>query len=422
MSPLDALLEPVPIPGMVIVKQQFERPILDDIEGETVRQLNLKGVLSLIKPGRSIAIAVGSRGISNQALIVKKLVTEIKKREGVPFIVPAMGSHGGATADGQRDMLVGLGISEEFVGAPINATMDVTHIGTSHTGVPAYIDAIAYAADGIIFINRIKPHVAFRGPYESGMMKMLTIGLGKQKGAENCHNLGMGKMAENIPAIGKVILEKAKILFGIGLIENAYHETCRIEVLKKNEIETVEPDLLLEANWLMPKLYIDRLDVLIIDEIGKNISGTGFDTNVVGRYHTPYAHGGPEITRIACLDLTEQSHGNANGLGILDFTTMRAYKKFNFEQTYPNSLTSTVPTSVKIPMVLKNDKQAIQAAIKTCNILEKEKVRLMRIKNTISLGEIEISESLIEEADRHKDMQIVGDKYDFPFDDGGNLL
>jgi hypothetical protein len=251
---------------------------------------------------------------------------------------------------------------------------------------------------------------------------MTTIGLGKQRGADICHELGFGKMNENLIDIARVILSKAKVLFGIGLIENAYHETCRIEVLEADEIEDLEPALQEESKRLQPKLHLQKLDVLIIDEIGKNISGTGFDTNVVGRYHTPYASGGPEITRIATLDITEESHGNANGLGILDFTTRRAYEKMIFEQTYPNSLTSTVPTSVKLPMVLKSDRQAIQAAIKTCNILNKESVRLVRIKNTISLGEIEISESLIEEVRANSMIQILEGPYDLGFDASGNLL
>jgi hypothetical protein len=422
MSTIDNLLDPIAIPRMVKVKQTFERPIIKDVIGEFRAQLAAKNIMHQIKPGQKIAVAVGSRGISNMRDMVKTLVEEIKKAGAEPFMVPAMGSHGGATAEGQRNMLIGMGYTEKYIGAPIRATMETVQTGISENGFPVFFDKNAYEADWTIFMNRIKPHVAFRGPYESGLMKFITIGLGKQKGADICHELGFGKMAENIPAMAKVSLANANILFAVGLIENAYHETCHIEVLLNNEIAEREPALQEESKRLCPKIYFDKLDVLIIDEIGKDISGTGFDTNIVGRYHTPFCTGGPDITRIAVLDVTDVSHGNANGLGILDFTTRRVFDKFSFEDTYPNSLTSTVPTSVKIPMVLKTDKQAFQACIKTCNILDKEKVTVVRIKNTIALDEIEISENLIPLAQSNKFLEVVGKPFALPFNDKGNLL
>jgi hypothetical protein len=246
--------------------------------------------------------------------------------------------------------------------------------------------------------------------------------MGKQKGADICHELGFGKMAENILSMGRVSLAKTNIICGVGILENAYHETAQLEVMTREEIPVREPALLEEAWRLYPKIYFDQLDVLIIDEIGKDISGTGFDTNVVGRYHTPYVSGGPSITRIAVLDITNRSHGNANGLGILDFTTRRAFDKFSFENTYPNSLTSTVPTSVKIPMVLKNDRQAIQAAIKTCNILDKTRVRLARIKNTVALDEIAVSENLLPEVETNSNLKAQGGPYHLAFDAKDNLF
>jgi hypothetical protein len=231
-------------------------------------------------------------------------------------------------------------------------------------------------------------------------------------------------MAENIPSIGRVSLREGNIAFGIGLLENAFHETCRIVVLKNEEIEGEEPALLEEVKRLQPKLFFPEIDLLVIDQIGKNIAGTGFDTNVVGRFHTPYAYAedSPKVTRLAILDLTEQSHGNANGVGIADFTTRRLYDKMIFEQTYPNSLTSTVPISVKIPMVLANDRQAIQAGIKTCNRLDKENARLVRIKDTLSLGRIEVSESLVAEAEAGKNTEVEGRPYEMEFDGDGNLF
>ncbi|MHB1652045.1 MAG: nickel pincer cofactor-dependent isomerase, group 22 [Desulfitobacteriaceae bacterium] len=422
MSTIDRLLEPIAIPRMVKVRQTFERPVLKDVVGELRAKLSAKNAIAKIQPGQKIAITVGSRGISNLPAMVKALVEEIKRAGGIPFMIPAMGSHGGATAEGQRNMLIGMGFREEYIGAPIRATMETVQLGVSENGFPVFFDKNALEADGTIVINRIKPHIAFRGPFESGLTKMITIGLGKQKGADICHELGFGEMAVNIPAMAKVSLAKANILFAVGLIENAYHETSRIEVLENQEIEKEEPALQAESKRLSPQIYFDKLGVLIIDEIGKDISGSGFDTNVVGRYHTPYCSGGPEIKRIAVLDITDVSHGNANGLGFADFTTNRAFQKFSFEQTYPNSLTSTVPLSIKIPMVLKSDRQAIQACIKTCNRLDKENVTMVRIKNTIALEEIEVSESLVDHARRNNYLEVISNPYDLAFNQEGNLF
>ena len=422
MSTIDNLLDPLAIPRMVKVRQAFERPVIRDVIGEFKAKLAAKSVLATIKPGQKIAVGVGSRGISNLPSMVKTLVEEIRKVGAEPFVVPAMGSHGGATAEGQRNMLIGMGFTEDYIGARIQATMETVKVGVSTNGFPVFFDKFAFEADSTVFINRIKPHVAFRGAVESGLLKFITIGLGKQKGADICHDLGFGKMAENISAMARVTLEKANILFAVGLIENAYHETCRIEVLRNTEIEKEEPFLQAEGKRLSQKIYFDKLDALVIDEIGKDISGTGFDTNVVGRYHTPFCTGGPDITRVTVLDVTDVSHGNANGLGIADFTTKRAFDKFSFENTYPNSLTSTVPMSVKIPMVLKNDKQSIQACIKTCNRLDKKNVTLVRIKNTVSLDVIEMSENLIPYAEAHKHLEVIGAPYPLLFNDQGNLF
>jgi hypothetical protein len=424
MSTIDNLLDPIPLPRVVKVRQRFDRPVVAAPEAELVSRLRAKGVLGAVKKGMSIAVTVGSRGIANQPLMVKTLIRELKAAGAEPFIIPAMGSHGGATAAGQRAMLEGMGFTEQAMGAPIRATMETVVIGKSANGLPVNIDKYAAEADGIVIINRIKPHVAFRGPYESGLMKMLAIGLGKQKGADICHELGFGRMAENIPAIGKVTLDSGRVLFAVASLENAYHETARIEVLAAGEVAAEEPALQEEAKRLSPRIHFDQLDVLIIDEIGKDISGTGFDTNMVGRYHTPYVSGGPSISKAVVLDVTDVSHGNANGLGILDFTTRRAFDKFDFDNTYPNALTSTVPMSVKIPMVLKSDKQAIQAAVKTCNILDKTEVRLARIKNTVEVAEIEISENLIGEARANPYLEVDADPRPaaFPFDSEGNIL
>ena len=416
------LLDPIPIPRVAGVSQKFDRPRMDDSGGALKQILNTSGVLESVFPKMEIAIAVGSRGISNQPVLVKLIAEALREKGARPFLVPAMGSHGGATADGQKKMLEDLGFGEDKIAVPIRSSMETVRVGTSQNGLPVHVDKNAHEADGIVIINRIKPHTSFRGPYESGLMKMIAIGLGKQKGAEICHELGIERIAENFPAIARVAIEKENILFAIGLLENAYHETCRVELLRKEEIETEEPKLQKEAKRLLPKLHFTDIDVLVIDEIGKNISGTGFDTNVVGRYHTPGCSGGPNVTRLVILNVTDETHGNANGLGIADFTTRRIFDQFSFENTYPNALTSTVLPSVKIPMVLETDLLAIKAAIKTCNILDKRNVRLIRIKNTNEIERIEVSESMLDGVRGNPYLSIETDLYPLALNDDGNLV
>jgi hypothetical protein len=422
VSTIDALLDPVPIPRFVRVRQRFERPVLPDAEGELLARLRQRGVLEPVRPGWRVAIAVGSRGIANQPRLVRALARELRRLGAEPFLVPAMGSHGGATAAGQRELLERMGFTAELIGAPILSDMAVEEIGTAEGGLPVYIDRLAAQADGVVLVNRVKPHTSFRGPAESGLLKMAAIGLGKQKGADICHDLGFGAMAANVRAIARVVLARAGILFGVALVENAFHETCRIEVLGPREIEEREPALLEEARRLAPRLHFRSLEVLVIDEIGKEISGTGLDTNVVGRYHTAFGgESGLDVRRIVVLDLTPGSRGNGNGLGIADFTTRRVFEKLDFEQTYPNSLTTTVPASVKIPMVLKNDRQAVQAAVKTCNLRRKEEARIVRIRNTLRLEEIEAAVTLLAEMRENPLLTVLGEPYPLPFDSRGNL-
>ena len=422
MSFIDQALDPIKIPRFVKVRQNFPRPVVADPAGELRAKLEAGRFLDAVKPGMSIGITAGSRGITNYPLVIKTLVEEVKKRGASPFVFPAMGSHGGATAEGQKNMLAGLGISEETMGCPVRSTMEVVQLGTAWNGRPVYLDTYANEADGLIVVNRIKPHTGFRGKVESGICKMVTIGMGKQRGADFCHAEGFGHMAENIPAIAQVTLEKKNIICCVGLIENSYHETAQIEVMRKEEVIEKEPALLERAWELLAKIQIDEFDVLVMDEIGKNIAGTGFDTNVVGRYNTPYASGGPKITRVTALDITDVSHGNGNGFGMLDMTTRRAFEKFDMEQTYPNAITSTVPLTVKIPMVLKSDKQAIQGCIKTCNVDDWTKLRIVRIKNTIALNEIEVSEALLPLVKSHPNMEVLSEPYELTFDENGNLF
>lgn len=423
MSGIDDLLNSIPVPRMVEVFQRFERPELNDPGGELKRLLSDKKVFSRLRPGAEIAVAVGSRGIANLPEVTKAVVQELKNAGARPFLVPAMGSHGGATAEGQKALLEHLGMDETFMGAPIRSSMEVVKVSVSPDfGMPVYLDAFASKADGIVIINRIKAHPAYAFTYESGLVKMTAVGLGKQKTAEICHNLGAERIGEYVADIGLEGLKKFNIVAAIGLIENAYHETARLTVLRREEVEKAEPELLIESKGLAARFFIDDFDVLIIDEIGKEISGAGFDTNIVGRYSSPYLSGGPDIRRVAVLDITNKSKGYGGGLGMVDFTTRRAFEKFDPEQTYPNTLTSTFTNGVKIPMILRNDRQAIQACIRTCNRMDPENVRMVRIKNTLCMDHIEVSESLVTAVREHPNMQIEGEVSEIVFNKEGNLF
>ena len=421
MTVIHGLLKDIPIPRMLKIRQRFDDFRLADPLAVLREELKKPGAIDAIKPGQSVAVAVGSRGIANIAGITRTVIDAIKQAGAHPFIVPCMGSHGGATAQGQAEVLKHLGIDEERMGAPVRSSMEVVKLAELENGLPVYADKIASRADAIVIINRVKPHTAFRGRIESGIMKMIAIGLGKQKGAEACHQLGFKYMAENVPKMANVMLERLPIVFGVALVENAYDETCHVEVLPAGHIEEREMELLKLAKSKMPKIMFPEIDVLVVDYIGKNISGDGMDPNVTGRYPTPYAHGGPDVNKIVVLDLTEESKGNANGVGTADFTTLRLASKADWPATYANGLTSTVCAPTKMATVLDNDYYAIKAAVKTSNILDYTKCRMVRIRDTLHLGEIEISEALREEAEKNPNIDILSEPYPLQFDEEGNL-
>ncbi|MBR1437044.1 MAG: DUF2088 domain-containing protein, partial [Synergistaceae bacterium] len=312
------LLSGVKIPKMFRAEQKFPRQAINpkDIPAKINAELSHEPFISKIKSGMEIAITAGSRGVANVALITKSIADFVKARGAVPFIVPAMGSHGGATPEGQLEVLEGYGITPKSMGCEIRSSMEVVHLGVSSTGRNVYIDRNAYNADGIIVSCRLKPHNAFRGSYESGPCKMMAVGLGKQKGAEQVHSAGMGHIAENIPSIARVILEKAPVLFSLPCIENAYDETCRLEAVDAPNIMTREPELLKFAFTQMPRIIAGECDVLIVDETGKNFSGTGVDPNITGTFSTEYATGGVKVQRTCFLRLSDESHGNALGVGL----------------------------------------------------------------------------------------------------------
>ncbi|MED2970691.1 lactate racemase domain-containing protein [Fictibacillus sp. B-59209] len=409
MEIISQLLHDIPLPKMMKVKQVFHAPVLEDTAEEVRKTLKDTGLLSRISPGDRVAIAVGSRGVADLPILVRETAAAVESVGGSPFIVPAMGSHGGATAEGQQEVLEQLGVTEASTGAPILSSMEVVQTGTLPNGLPVYTDKHAYEADKVIVINRIKPHTAFRGPVESGLMKMITIGLGKQKGAEAAHAYSFKHMAEHVPEMAKIVLSKVPVIFGLGTIENAYDRPAKIVAVPAEELEQTEPGLLLEAKQLMPKIMFDPIDVLIVDEIGKDISGDGMDPNITGRYATPYAFGGPKVSRIAVLGLTEKTHGNANGIGMADMTTRALVDSIHWEKGYANALTSTVINVIKVPMVLESEEMAIKAAIKTCNAYDLTKARVVRIKNTLELEHIWISESLMEEAEGQKEIEVLSE-------------
>ncbi|MBS4212309.1 MULTISPECIES: lactate racemase domain-containing protein [Neobacillus] len=422
MGVIQDLLKDIPVPKMAKVKVNFSDEKIDNLEHALMEKLQQEHIRKTVKPGMEIALAVGSRGLDRLVELTEVTVRFLKELGANPFIVPSMGSHGGATAEGQREVLAHLGVTEESVGCEIRSSMEVVKIDELPNGLPIYIDKYASEADGIVVINRVKPHTAFRGPVESGIMKMISIGLGKQRGAEACHQLGFKYMAENVPAMAKVIMAKKPVLFGVASVENAFDKVAAVDVLTPSEIIEKEADLQKKAKELLPKLFFDQLDVLVIDEIGKNISGDGMDPNITGRYPTPYATGGPDVNKMVVLSVTPESEGNANGVGTADFTTQRLVDNMDLEGTYANGLTSTVVSPTKIATTLPNDKQAIQAAVKTCNILDFTKVKMVRIKNTLKISEIEVSEALLDYIGNHPNMEQVSDLYDINFDENGNLF
>jgi hypothetical protein len=418
---LHDLLDDVPVPRMACVRyaQPTPEPI-GDIDGEVRRRLAEANLRGLISPGQQVAVAAGSRGIARLPEIVTAIVREIRAVGASPFVVPSMGSHGGATAEGQQEVLEHLGVTEATVGAPVHSQMETVAVGETAEGMPVHMDRLAHAADAIVLVGRIKPHTAFRGPYESGLAKMIAIGLGKQRGAAMTHARGFGEMHHMVPEMAEVALRNTPIRLGVAVLENAHDLPFKVVALPADRIMAEEPALLDEARAAMPRLPFDSIDVLVIDRIGKNISGDGADPNVTGRYPTPDASGGPCVGKQVVLDLTEASRGNANGIGTADFTTVRAVRKMSLADTYPNALTSTVPGPVKIPMVLPSDRLAIQAAILTCNAVGRAP-RIVRIRDTLRLDEMWISEALMDEVTSGASTTVVRDLADISFEGEGNL-
>ena len=423
MGVVSELIKDVKTPKMISVRQNFDGTHIDsaDIPSVIAGEMKQEKIASRFRPGMRVAITAGSRGVANIALIIKCIADNLKTMGAVPFVVPAMGSHGGATAAGQRQIIESYGITEEYIGCEIISSMETVEIGKTETGRLVRIDRNAYEADGIVVCGRVKPHTGFRGPYESGIMKMMAIGLGKQFGAEMIHADGFHHFKEYIPMYGKAIIKNAPITCALAVLENAYEQTRELVALTPEEIIEEEPVLLERARSYMPRLLFDSCDVLIIDEAGKNISGNGMDPNITGRFPTDCANGGIKAQRVAILDMTAESHGNGCGMGLADCITRRYFDKIDLEATYPNAITSTMVGEMKIPMIMQNDREAVQLCIKSCNEIDKEHPRVIRIKNTLMLKDIEISEALLEEAKAHPDIEITGMLHPMTFNEDNNL-
>jgi len=409
--------------NMVKIRQKFEAPVLKDIVGELSKEVAKSKLKGRIKQGDKVAITAGSRGIAHITEIITTIVKEVKDLGGNPFIVPSMGSHGGATAEGQIDVLKSYGITESSMGAPIRSSMEVVKVGEIREGVPVLMDKIAFNADAIIAVNRVKPHTSFRGTVESGLMKMLSIGLGKHAGACLVHSFGSRGLREMVPQAARIILKRANVVLGIAIIENAYDQTAKIVSVEPEDFEKVEPGLLEEARQLMPRLPFDEIDLLIVDEIGKNISGTGMDTNIIGRLMIKgeKEFEKPNIDKIIVLEVTPESHGNAIGIGLADITVKKLVNKIDYHATYTNVLTSGFLNRANIPLTFNTDKEAITTAIGTFIRSKPKELRVVRVKNTLALEKVYISESLLKEAEKREDIEIIGELNEMLFDSGGNL-
>lgn len=402
---------------MAKVAQRLYGKRVGNVVEETKRQLGRLNIERSLK-GKRIAITAGSRGIANIAEIIKGVVEFVRECGGEPFVFPAMGSHGGATAEGQVAILRDYGITEEFIGAPILATMDVEKIGETN-GIPVYVDKFAASADGIIVVNRVKHHTDFSGPHESGLLKMMAVGMGKRHGADVAHTFKAWSLRNFIPKMAREILRRMPIIAGLAILENAYHEVAKLVAFHPNEIERGDRELLRFWKRIRPKIPFNHLDVLIVEQMGKNISGTGMDTKVIGRLmitgENELKHPMPRV--IVVLDLTKESHGNAAGLGLADITTKRLIEKVNWHDTHVNVFTSGFIERDRIPVIAENDRQALEWALEIAKVRDPAKARIVRIRDTNTLGVIYISQGLWDEAKKNPRLKFL-DEQPLKFENG----
>jgi hypothetical protein len=415
----------VDIPHVQLIRQTAPQPTVVDVPGEVRRRWLDSKTAKRIRPGMKIAVGCGSRGIKNYLPIAKATVEALQELGAKPFVVSAMGSHGGATPEGQRELLASYDVDEKHLGVPVVTDMDAVPIGTNSWGQPVWWDKNALAADGVVTVSRVKPHTDFRGKFESGILKMLVIGLGKRHGADQVHSFGTRGLRDMLPESGKVILEKTKFLGGLAILENASEETAKLEVVDRDDLFDREPPLLEEARGLMGRIPFAALDVLIVGECGKNYSGAGIDPNVVGRMlieASPEAEtNNPRITRMGVLDVSPESHGNGTGIGIADLTTNRAIQAIDPGPFRMNNLTARFLWRSKLPLAFDTDREVIKACVETCWQPEFEKIKFAVIPNTLEVTDLWVSAPLAAEARGNPHLELVGSPQPLPFDGKGNL-
>jgi hypothetical protein len=412
----------IKLPRMVHIRQKFKTERVADIGQSVSAQFQRQAVRAKIKPGMTIAVGVGSRGIANIAECTMHVIAEIKALGGQPFVFPAMGSHGGATAEGQRQVLEDYGVTESYIGCPIRSSLEAVELGKVD-GMPVYMDKTAAQADGFAFVCRIKPHTNFRAPIESGIVKMMTIGMGKITGATELHTNGMDVFGELLPKAARFIMSKKNFLFGVGMVENAADETAIIEAVPAEELWEREPILQARAKEMMARICFDEVDVLVIEHMGKNISGSGFDPNITGR-NARFIQWNmkPLVKKIVVLGLTPETHGNATGVGSADVITMRLYKEIDIAKTYTNIIASTYLDGGAIPMIMNTDEDAIRLAAKTVVRTRPQDTRIVRIPNTLEIVDVHVSEPLMKYVRANPSLfEIVGEPQPFKFDAKGNL-
>ena len=406
------------------ISQIFEQTKIENIPEEISKEFERIRLSDRMKPGIQIGITVGSRGIKNIPLITRCVIEEVRKRGGVPFILAAMGSHGGAAAEGQKKVLENYGVTEKTMGVSVKSSMDVVELGRLENGLPVYFDKTAFESDGVVVVNRVKVHTAFKSAIESGLCKMLSVGLGNHEGASLVHYLGVKGLRDYMVDFARVILKKAPVLCGLGILENAYDVTYRLTAATPEDFERVDMELLKECKRIMPALPVSDIDILMVEEIGKNISGTGMDTNIVGGVKDYQEGEGalPKIKKIIVFNLTEEAEGNALGVGIADLITKQFYERIDFTATYENTVATTFLDRAKIPIVCKTEKEAFQIAMKTIWNLPGTKPRIMIIRNTLKLDELYVSEPIWEEIRGRAGIRPLGDWETLRFDNQGNLI
>jgi len=408
-------------PKMCRVKQELEGPVLRDIPGAVRQQIRALGLEGWVKPGQTVAVTSGSRGVANIATITRAVVDELKALGLQPFIVPAMGSHGEAKAEGQLKVLEHYGITEAAMGCPLKSSMEVVEIGKVK-GTTVFCDKNAWGADHIAVIGRVKAHTDFDGEIESGLFKMMAIGLGKQHGAENYHRAGHHySYAEIFPLVGQALLDTGHVLLGLATVENGYEETAKVQAVLPKDFREVEKGLLKEAKAWMARLPFDKIDILIVDELGKNISGAGMDPNVTGRASVQKPAGKPHVRVLYVRDIRPESEGNAIGVGFADMTTRRLVEKINYEAMNMNAITSGVFEAARVPMSFDTDRQAMEVGLGMIGLTPPAAARVVRIKNTLHLTELDVSEAMLAEVQAHRRLRVATDLRPMAFDAAGNF-